>query len=285
MTLGTDVGRFAIVPLWVAERLAGDPAALRLFILLAGKYADLDTGECFPKQETLAAALGVSDRTVRDAARALIQAEALTVERRGKTSGGGGRTSNLYRLHFAAPTYRKSGAPLTGSTVPVSPPDTSSSETEPPNERAAPSASAAPGAEQGGLWGQEERDRLQVMRDLIAERFRNRKGDRATRERLARLVRGGATVQQLQRAIEVAKSETRDDPVKYAVGILARMVEEGDDGSGGREAAGGGAGRGARGAGAGEGARGAGRDARGDGDRRGTALAGAGGATAYGNLW
>lgn len=285
MSLGTDVGRFALVPMWVAEALAENPTALRLFIVLAGNYADRDTGECFPKRDTLAADLGVSEPTVSKAARDLMAAEALTVERRGRASGAGGRTSNLYRLHFAHPTYRKSSTPLSESPLSPSPTGTAFSETDPLNESAAPPAPADSLPSQGGLWGQEERDRLQVFKDLIAEHFNNRRGDRGTRERMARHIRRGATVQQFRRAIEITKEATRDDPVKFAVGVLARMVEEGDDGTRSDTEAGGGAGSGARGFGSGGGSRTGTGNGRGHGDRRGAAAAGAGGTSSYEKLW
>ncbi len=62
--LDTVGDTFAIVPLWLIEQASSD--ALRLFALLAAKYASRGRGTCFPSQTTLAADLGATDRAVRN---------------------------------------------------------------------------------------------------------------------------------------------------------------------------------------------------------------------------
>jgi DNA-binding transcriptional MocR family regulator len=70
-------------------------------------YMDSATGDCFPRQETIAADLGLTDRTVRSALANLRACGWLEIEERPLLKGRG--KSNLY--HFQDAT--------TGSTVPV----------------------------------------------------------------------------------------------------------------------------------------------------------------------
>lgn len=62
-----DIGAYTIVPKWVQQRCVTEARALQLYAWL-GVYANTNTGVGWPKRETLAAALGVS---VRSIARAL----------------------------------------------------------------------------------------------------------------------------------------------------------------------------------------------------------------------
>lgn len=75
-------------------------------------YMDAATGNCFPKQETIAADLGVTDRTVRKALVDLCACGWLQIEEWSPRKGRG--KSNLYRFQDVT----------TGSAVPVNDTDT-----------------------------------------------------------------------------------------------------------------------------------------------------------------
>lgn len=92
----SEIGPFCIVPLWVAE--AVPPAALKVYVILAAKYADRDTGEAYPSRRTLAHDSGISDDTLDRSVKELKAAGALTVEAR--KSPEGDRTSNLYTVVY-----------------------------------------------------------------------------------------------------------------------------------------------------------------------------------------
>ncbi|PND26789.1 helix-turn-helix domain-containing protein [Sinorhizobium sp. M4_45] len=83
-------------------------------------YMDSATGDCFPKQETIAADLGVTDRTVRKALVCLRVCGWLEIEERWPAKGRG--KSNLYRFQDAT----------TGSPVPAN--ETSSGSRLPVND-------------------------------------------------------------------------------------------------------------------------------------------------------
>src|SRR4051794_22353081 len=55
--LGSDVGGYGMVPLWVIQRAPG--SAVRVFGWLSGRYADRD--KIAPSRKTLAAELGFTD--------------------------------------------------------------------------------------------------------------------------------------------------------------------------------------------------------------------------------
>ncbi|WEX87185.1 helix-turn-helix domain-containing protein [Sinorhizobium garamanticum] len=88
----------------VDRRLSGTDFRVAYRLL---SYMDAATGDCFPKQETIATDLGVTDRTIRKALANLRACDWLRVEERPLPKGRG--KSNLY--HF--------GDATTGSTVPV----------------------------------------------------------------------------------------------------------------------------------------------------------------------
>lgn len=101
----SDVGRFAIVPLWLLLTDVSN-TAIRLFALLAAKYADRD-GACFPSRLRLAADLRArSKRTVDTAIDELERVGAVEVERRATK---GLHQSNVYVLHYADPATRARG--------------------------------------------------------------------------------------------------------------------------------------------------------------------------------
>lgn len=96
----SDVGRFAIVPTWLLSSGVSD-RAVRLYALLAGKYANYDTKEAFPSRRALATDISCSlstlDRTIDE----LSSVSALTVERRQASNGD--YISNIYKIRFVIP--------------------------------------------------------------------------------------------------------------------------------------------------------------------------------------
>ncbi len=67
--LGSDVGGFGQVPLWVIQRASG--SAVRVFGWLSGRYADRD--KIAPPRKVLAAELGITDPKVIGDALALLE--------------------------------------------------------------------------------------------------------------------------------------------------------------------------------------------------------------------
>jgi hypothetical protein len=88
--LTRDLGEFALVPRWLAANATGN--TLRLWCVL-WVYSGNGTHAAWPAQETLAAELGLSDRTVRRCLKELEDLGALTSEMRLGTS-------NLYTLQW-----------------------------------------------------------------------------------------------------------------------------------------------------------------------------------------
>lgn len=90
---------FGLVPGWVVTRVT-DPAALRLYVHLAWKYAD-EARHAFPDETRLADELGVGSRSIGRAVRRLKEADALVVIRHRQPDGYYGR--NLYTLPMDDP--------------------------------------------------------------------------------------------------------------------------------------------------------------------------------------
>lgn len=102
----SDIGKFGILPLWIIQAPIGS-TAVRLFAVMAAKYADRDTGECYPKRKTLAADLVVSERTIDAALAELVELGAVTVtERYGDDQS---QISNLYCLYYIKPQFHTCG--------------------------------------------------------------------------------------------------------------------------------------------------------------------------------
>ena len=89
-TITTDL-RFSIVPEQVLDADISD-RAVRIYALLA-RYADNETGKCFPSRETLAKRAGCHVRSVGRAIDELIEIGAVEKSHR---KDGNGFTSNLY---------------------------------------------------------------------------------------------------------------------------------------------------------------------------------------------
>lgn len=125
----TDVGPFAIVPLWLLESGAS-PRAIQLYALMAAKYADRD-GACFPAVPTLAKDVQTSEMTVHRALTELVAIGAMN--RAPRWNATGGHRSNLYSLRFAKPQLSSSEslAPSnTGDTTPGNTDETTSGNTD-----------------------------------------------------------------------------------------------------------------------------------------------------------
>lgn len=127
VTVTTDTGRFALVPEWVLTLPISDKA-LRLYALLSVRWADRDTGECWPSRRTIADALGCSVDTVTRATAELEAVEAITVHRRRDEDGT--NRPNVYVIHripatsgckSAARGSGKSAARGSGKSAPTSP--------------------------------------------------------------------------------------------------------------------------------------------------------------------
>lgn len=95
----SEGGKFAIVPIWVV--MTAEPQALRLYALLAGRYADQD-GVAYPSRKRLADELGVVVRTVDAGVQNLERIGALIVTRRPALNERDHDT-NLYRVQRIAP--------------------------------------------------------------------------------------------------------------------------------------------------------------------------------------
>lgn len=116
ISVTTDTGRFALVPEWVLTLDVSDKA-IRLYALLAVRWADRTTGECWPTRKTIADALGCSTHTVTRATSELEDAGALSVVRRRRDDGN--NEPNIYVVHRVpgsknAPTPGSKNAPTPG---------------------------------------------------------------------------------------------------------------------------------------------------------------------------
>ena len=106
---------FAIIPEWVLYS-GVSPHAIKLYCVLA-RYADKDTGNCFPSRSTIADKADFSERTISKATAELVLIGALMVKRR--FSEDGGYMSNLYTVITAKPLMQTSTLPPTGESAPT----------------------------------------------------------------------------------------------------------------------------------------------------------------------
>lgn len=101
--VSSDIGRFAIVPLWLVKRCnatKNGAAALSVFIALHN-WADRDRA-CFPSVASIAEQAGISTPSAARGIKTLQELGALTVIAR-YVPGTRERTSSLYRMHHAEP--------------------------------------------------------------------------------------------------------------------------------------------------------------------------------------
>jgi len=99
----SDVGPFAIVPLWIAEAVVDEPngaRAIQVFTLLH-RWTNADRN-CFPSLQSIANAAGVTIPTARRAIQTLQDIGAVEVTGR-TVEGSKERTSNLYHLIYVRP--------------------------------------------------------------------------------------------------------------------------------------------------------------------------------------
>lgn len=100
--LRSDVGRYAMLPEWLLTTDVSDKA-IRLFAILASKYADRD-GVAYPSRAKLARDLGLAKPESVDApARELERVGALAVTRNRRDEDRG-HLPNIYTLTFSRPT-------------------------------------------------------------------------------------------------------------------------------------------------------------------------------------
>lgn len=100
----SDLGQFAIVPLWLARQASGP--AVRLFAILHAEWADRDTGRLWPTHRTIANAAGIHPGSVRRLLDELRDLGAVSWHPRYDAAGD--LTSNVYTLHHARGGTRNS---------------------------------------------------------------------------------------------------------------------------------------------------------------------------------
>lgn len=105
-TVRTDTGPFAIVPLWLldainAHKPGGMGSALAVYVALH-RWADYDTGECWPSHKRIGDAAGISASTVKAALRLLRDIGAVSWV--STTTDDGDPGPNLYTVRHARPT-------------------------------------------------------------------------------------------------------------------------------------------------------------------------------------
>lgn len=100
----TKIGRYSMTPLWLALNPDVGHIALRLFVILAAKYADRDDNTCFPSRRTLATDLRLAALSTVDAAIAQLKAAGALVVKHQYHPNGNFKTS-MYTLMFDDPNF------------------------------------------------------------------------------------------------------------------------------------------------------------------------------------
>ena len=117
----SDIGRFAILPLWILESDIS-ATAIRLFAIILAKYADRDTNQAHPSRRTLATDIKAKSTNTID--RAIAELKAIgAVSVSGRIDDKGDAASNLYTLHLVrGRVARSAGRPVSPQEEgPVSP--------------------------------------------------------------------------------------------------------------------------------------------------------------------
>lgn len=99
---------FAMIPEWVLYSSIS-ANAIRLYCVLA-RYADKNSGDCFPSRSTITEVSGLSPRNISAAVKELQDLGALLVKRR--FTDVGGYQSNLYTVITAKPLMQDDTTPL-----------------------------------------------------------------------------------------------------------------------------------------------------------------------------
>lgn len=110
--VSSETGPWAVVPLWVIT--GASAIGVKLYALLAAKWANRETASCFPSKRSIGSLLGVSESTVERAIKELVEIGALRVQPR--TRQDGSPTSNLYTLVQVAPEPEGASATPAGPT-------------------------------------------------------------------------------------------------------------------------------------------------------------------------
>jgi hypothetical protein len=103
----SDIGQFAIVPLWLAESGVSS-RAVHVYAIMSAKWVDRSTATCYPKRQTIATALDVSVDTIDRAMRELVKVGAVEIRRR--KSADRGNDTNTYRVRVVRPAGRNDAA-------------------------------------------------------------------------------------------------------------------------------------------------------------------------------
>lgn len=105
----SDTGRFALVPEWLLLTSASD-AAIRVYAIMAARWADRGDNTCWPSRATIAATVGCSVDKIDRAIGQLVKVGAIEVIHRANETGA--QTSNGYRLIRVMDGGRKNAAPV-----------------------------------------------------------------------------------------------------------------------------------------------------------------------------
>ncbi len=114
----SDIGHYAIVPEWLLDTDVS-PQAIRLFAVLAVKYADRRTDMTVVHRARLARDMHVSMRTVARSIPELLRVKALTIKHRRTAEGD--LAASQYVLHFVSPRKVKNVPTPKDTDVPTVP--------------------------------------------------------------------------------------------------------------------------------------------------------------------
>jgi len=121
VSVETETGPFAVVPLWMVTALTeknagGTGSALRVWVALH-QWVNYNSRHAIPSKQTIAESVGASINTVERALNLLRDVGALTWEQRRDEAGD--LTSNDYLLHYANPSMQEGSTTdgATGSTT------------------------------------------------------------------------------------------------------------------------------------------------------------------------
>jgi len=111
----SDIGSFGMVPTWLALSSVSSNA-IKLFAIIAGVYADRDTGEAWPSRKTLSGAMRCSESTIDRTMTELETIGAIVSEAR--FGADGHQTSNRIHVRYANPALVTRSATPSSSVQP-----------------------------------------------------------------------------------------------------------------------------------------------------------------------